>query len=49
VSSSDRSRPDRVPMRRVVLWLLIAAAIVVGLVFYFRFGRDVSPVLGVGQ
>jgi hypothetical protein len=49
VSSSDRSRPQRVPTRRIVLWLLVAVAIVVGLVFYFRFGRDVSPVLGVGQ
>jgi hypothetical protein len=36
-------------MRRLVLWLLVAAVIVVGLVFYFRFGQEISPVLGSGR
>ena len=49
MSSSDRSRPGRAPMRRIAIWLLVATAIVVGLVFYFQFGRAVSPVLGGGQ
>jgi hypothetical protein len=38
-----------VPLRRIALWLLIAAALVAGLVFFFRYGGGISPVLGGGQ
>lgn len=49
MSSSDRSPSGRVPLRRVAMWLLVATALVVGIVLFFRFGRDVSPLLGGGQ
>ena len=34
-----------IPLRRVVLWSVIGAAIVVGLVFYFRYGRQITPLV----
>lgn len=49
VSLPDRSSPGRVPLRRVALWLLIAAVLIAGLVFFFRYADSVSPVLGGGR
>lgn len=34
-----------VPPRRVVGWLLVAAAIAVGVYLYFRFAGDLAPLL----
>ena len=34
-----------VPKMRVVFWILSAAIIIVGLVFYFRYGTQVAPAL----
>jgi hypothetical protein len=40
-------RPEPVPTGRVVTWLVIAALLILGLVLYFRYGRDVGPALGL--
>jgi type VI protein secretion system component VasF len=42
-SSSD---DEAVPLRRVVVWGLVAAAIVVGLVLYFIYERQITPLVG---
>ena len=35
-----------VPTTRVVLWSIVALALLLGLYLYFRFGQSVAPVLG---
>jgi hypothetical protein len=48
---SDTGRPDeptdepRIPLRRAVLWGLIAAAILVGVYLYFRYERVLAPLV----
>jgi hypothetical protein len=42
-TSSD---DDAAPRRRVLLWALVAAAIVVGLVLYFKYERQITPLIG---
>jgi hypothetical protein len=37
---------DAVPLRRVLLWALIGVVLVVGLVLYFRYERQIQPLLG---
>ena len=37
--------PDAVPLRRAVLWLLFGAAVIAGLVLYFKYERLVVPLL----
>ena len=34
-----------VPKMRVVFWFLSAVIIIVGLVFYFRYGTQIAPAL----
>jgi type VI protein secretion system component VasF len=36
-------KPAEVPVRRVLMWGLIGAAIVVGLVLYFLYARLLQP------
>ena len=38
-------RPSAVPVRRVLLWGLIGAAIVLGLVLYFLYARLLQPLV----
>ena len=47
--SSDQSRAGRTPFRRLALWLIIAAALIAGLVLFFLYGGGISPVLGGGE
>ena len=42
-SSSDE---EAVPLRRVLLWALVAVGIVVGLVLYFIYERQITPLVG---
>ena len=37
--------PDAVPLRRTLLWLLFGAAVIAGLVLYFKYERLVVPLL----
>jgi hypothetical protein len=41
--SSDE---DAVPLRRLLLWSAVALAIVVGLVLYFTYERQITPLVG---
>lgn len=38
--------PDAVPLRRVILWIIVAAALVVGVVLYFKYERLLVPLVG---
>ena len=40
------SADEAVPLRRVVLWSLVALSMVVGLVLYFKFERQIAPLIG---
>jgi type VI protein secretion system component VasF len=42
-SSSDE---EVIPLRRLVVWALVAVAIVVGLVLYFVYERQITPLVG---
>jgi hypothetical protein len=47
ISQSDSTSGDEpVPIRRVLLWSIVAALIVVGIVLYFRFERQLTPIVG---
>ena len=37
---------ETIPLRRVLVWSAVALSIVVGLVLYFKFGRQVTPLIG---
>jgi LPS O-antigen subunit length determinant protein (WzzB/FepE family) len=37
---------DAVPLRRVILWIVVGAVLVVGLVLYFKFERLLPPLVG---
>lgn len=39
------SAPERIPPTRVVTWLLIAVALIVGVALYFRYAPRVAPLL----
>ena len=43
MSSSPPS--DRVPPSRVIPWVILAVVLIVGVVLYFRFGTQVTPLL----
>ena len=38
-------RPSDVPVRRAVMWSVIAAAIIVGIVLYFVYARLLQPLV----
>jgi hypothetical protein len=38
-------RPSTVPVRRALMWGLIAAAIILGLVLYFLYARLLQPLV----
>ncbi len=47
IPTSDPSLEDEpVPVRRVLLWSIVAILIVVGIVLYFRFERQLTPIVG---
>jgi hypothetical protein len=37
---------ERVPVRRVLLWLIVGAAILAGIVLYFKYERQLTPIVG---
>jgi hypothetical protein len=41
--SSDE---DAVSLRRVLLWSAVALSIVIGLVLYFKYERQITPLVG---
>jgi hypothetical protein len=43
-----RAPEERVPIRRSVLWSIVAVVLVLGVVLYFMFGRSVQPLLAPG-
>jgi hypothetical protein len=36
---------DRVPIGRVIPWVILVVLLVAGLVLYFSYGSDVTPLL----
>jgi hypothetical protein len=37
--------PDRVPIGRVIPWVVLVALLIAGVVLYFRYGTQVTPLL----
>ena len=37
------------PVRRILIWSIVALAVLVGLYLYFRYGDSVTPVLGLSS
>jgi hypothetical protein len=37
---------DQITFARVLPWALLAVLLVIGIVLYFRYGTDVTPVAG---
>ena len=40
------SDAETVPLRRAILWMFVGAALVVGLILYFKYERLIHPLLG---
>jgi hypothetical protein len=38
---------DRVPMGRVIPWVVLVLLLIAGLVLYFKYGTQVTPLLDV--
>ena len=36
---------ERVPIGRVIPWVILVVLLIAGLVLYFRYGADVTPLL----
>lgn len=47
--STPHTPQDRVTPGRVLPWVILVILLVAGLVFYFRFGAGVAPVVGAGS
>jgi hypothetical protein len=43
--ADDESPGDSVPLRRVLFWAAVWAAILVGIVLYFKYSRLLTPLL----
>ena len=39
---------DRVPIGRVIPWVILVVLLVAGVVLYFRYGAQVTPLLNGG-
>jgi type VI protein secretion system component VasF len=37
---------ERIPLRRILFWVAVWVGILVGIVFYFRYARLLTPLLG---
>ena len=37
---------ERVPIRRMLLWIIVAAAILAGIMLYFKYERQLTPIVG---
>jgi type VI protein secretion system component VasF len=45
VDSPSASERERIPLRRVVLWLVVALAVVLGIVLYFAYAQRVATLI----
>lgn len=46
MTSPTPQRPNGVPTGRILTWTIVALLVLIGVYLYFRYGRDVAPVLG---
>jgi type VI protein secretion system component VasF len=44
--SDSAPDPDAVPLRRLILWIVVGTALVVGVVLYFKYERLLVPLVG---
>ena len=40
------SAEERIPVRRILFWVAVWVGIFIGIVFYFRYARLLTPLLG---
>lgn len=45
VDSPSASERERIPLRRVVLWIVVALAVVLGIVLYFAYAQRVATLI----
>ena len=48
-SPPPRPPEERVPIRRAVLWSIVAFVLAAGVVLYFLFGNSVAPLINPGS
>lgn len=44
-SSARPDAPPPIPLRRIALWGAVGVAIVIGVVLYFRYARQLTPLI----
>lgn len=44
---TERDSLSGIPLRRIIMWIVVALAILLGLVLFFRFGSRVAPIIGL--
>ena len=44
-----RPSEERVPIRRAILWTIVAVVLAAGVVLYFLYGREVVPLIDPGS
>lgn len=45
MTSPPPPRSDRGPMRRLLLWFIVFAVVLAGVILYFRFGSQPVPLI----
>ncbi len=48
-SPPPRPPEERVPIRRAVLWSIVAFVLAAGVVLYFLFGQSIDPLINPGS
>ena len=44
-----RPPEERVPIRRALIWSVVALILAAGVALYFLFGRDIAPLINPGS
>ena len=45
-SDDSNNTDERIPVRRIVFWVAVWVGILLGIVFYFKYARLLTPLLG---
>ena len=44
-STAPDVEDERIPLRRVLLWVVVGAAIIAGILLYFKYERQLTPIV----
>jgi hypothetical protein len=42
----SKNKEDVIPLRRILFWVAVWLGVFIGIVFYFRYARLLTPLLG---